>query len=260
MFEWDSKQYVEFVNERTQPAVDLASRVHILLNSPAKIADIGCGPGNSTHVLETYFPHADILGVDSSEDMIRAAESAYPALHFKQYDARNDLSALGTDFEVVFSNACIQWIPDHPVLFGNMMNMLRPGGVLAVQTPMNYDEPIHKIITEISTSGRWREKFPDRRIFYNLTPDEYYDLLSDFTGTFSLWQTTYYHRMKSHEAIMEWYRGTGLRPFTSVLSEEDKKAFEAEIYGEVVKAYPVRKNGEICFRFPRFFMIAEKDA
>jgi len=256
MFTWDSKQYVEFVNERTQPAVDLVSRIQ--LSSPAKIVDIGCGPGNSTYVLAERFPHADILGVDSSEDMIQTAQKTYPSLHFRKCDASTELSGLGNDFDIVFSNACIQWIPGHPVLIKSMMNMLRTGGVLAVQTPMNYDEPIHKIITAVTTSIRWKEKFPAPRVFYNLTPGEYYDLLSELTGTFTLWQTTYYHRMKSHNAIMEWYLGTGLRPYISVLQEKDRKIFESEIYDEVVKAYPVQKNGEIIFRFPRFFMLAEK--
>jgi|WetSurMetagenome_2_1015567.scaffolds.fasta_scaffold178897_1 trans-aconitate 2-methyltransferase len=256
MFTWDSKQYVQFVNERTQPAIDLVLRIQ--LSSPAKIVDIGCGPGNSTHVLETRFPQADILGVDSSVEMINTAKKTYPSLHFSQFDAQKDLSSLGTDFDVVFSNACIQWIPDHRALLKNMMNMLRQGGVLAVQTPMNYDEPIHKIITAVTTSTKWKDKFPNPRIFYNLTPGEYHDLLSELTGIFTLWQTTYYHRMKSHDAIMEWYRGTGLRPYISVLSETDKAMFEKDIYERVVSAYPIQKNGEIIFRFPRFFMLAEK--
>jgi trans-aconitate 2-methyltransferase len=256
MFTWNSEQYVQFVNERTQPAVDLVSRIQ--QSNPAKIVDIGCGPGNSTHVLAERFPHADILGVDSSEEMIDAAKKTYPSLHFSQFNAQRDMTALGTDFDIVFSNACIQWVPDHPALFSNMMNILKSGGVIAIQTPMNYDEPIHKIITAVSASSKWQHKFTDKRIFYNLTPGTYYDLLSDLTDTFTVWETTYYHRMKSHEAIMEWYRGTGLRPYISVLSENDKKAFEAEIYDEIVKAYPVQKNGEIIFRFPRFFILAEK--
>ncbi|MCI1210175.1 MAG: methyltransferase domain-containing protein [Treponema sp.] len=257
MFTWDSEQYVQFVNERTQPAVDLIRRVR--KKDPRKIIDIGSGPGNSTQVLSSFFPDAAILGIDSSDDMIRAAQQSYPSLHFKKCDARTELSGLGGGFDLVFSNACIQWIPDHPVLIKSMMNMLRPGGILAVQTPMNYDEPIHKIISAVTTGSTWKEKFPRPRVFYNLAPGEYFDLLSGLTGTFTLWQTTYFHRMKSHDAIMEWYRGTGLRPYLSVLSENDKKLFEAEVYAKVVKAYPVQKNGEIIFRFPRFFMLAEKE-
>jgi Trans-aconitate methyltransferase len=256
MFTWDAGQYVAFVNERTQPAVDLLSRIPPVRAD--KIADIGCGPGNSTNVLASRFPQARVLGIDSSAEMIQAAKETYPRLEFRQYDAQQNLAVLGTDFDIVFSNACIQWVPDHPVLFRNMMNMLRPGGVLAVQTPMNYDEPIHKIITAAAADSEWREKIPLKRIFYNLEPGEYADLLSDLTDTFSLWQTTYYHRMKSHVAILEWYRGTGLRPYTSVLPEDDKKRFEAQIYDEIVRAYPVSKNGEVIFKFPRFFMLAEK--
>ena len=256
MFTWDSAQYVQFVNERTQPAIDLVSRIHA--NDPHKIVDIGCGPGNSTQVLAERFPYAAILGIDSSDEMIRTAKENYPSLHFRKCDARIELAELGNDFDIVFSNACIQWLPDHPSLFRNMMSLLKTGGVLAVQTPMNYEEPIHKIISAVTTSAVWKQKFPDPRIFYNLTPGEYHDLLSGLTDTFTLWQTTYFHRMKSHEAIMEWYRGTGLRPYLSMLSETDKAVFEKEIYEQVVSSYPVQKNGEIIFRFPRFFLTAEK--
>ncbi|MFA6857994.1 MAG: methyltransferase domain-containing protein [Treponema sp.] len=109
MFTWDSKQYVEFVNERTQPAVDLVSRIQ--LSSPDKIVDIGCGPGNSTHVLSERFPHAHILGVDSSEDMIQTAQKTYPSLHFRKCDARTELSGLGNDLTLYFPMPAFSGFP-----------------------------------------------------------------------------------------------------------------------------------------------------
>lgn len=257
MEKWDSKQYLKFEQERTQPAVDLAKRIR--LSHPAKIIDIGCGPGNSTHVLKNYFPESDILGIDNSNNMIKAASEQYKDLRFMQCNAEKELGTFKSEFDIVFSNACIQWIPDHQNLLGNMFALLKFHGIMAIQTPMNYEEPIHKIITEVTTGNEWRDKFPAQRIFYNLTPGEYFDLFSEFPCTFTLWQTTYYHVLPSHEAIMEWYKGTGLRPYLSVLSEEDKKNFMQCIFNRIVQAYPKQKNGMVIFKFPRFFMLVEKE-
>jgi trans-aconitate 2-methyltransferase len=256
MADWNSAGYLKFVNERTQPAVDLINRID--KENPLKIIDIGCGPGNSTEVLAKRFPNAKILGADNSPNMIEAAEKKYPNLQFVLCDASKDLISLDNDFDIVFSNACIQWIPNHNELLKNMMGLLRQGGVLAVQTPMNYNEPIHQIIGEVSASEKWASRFLNKRIFYNLSQSGYYDLLSDISADFVLWQTTYFHKMKSHGDIMEWYRSTGLRPYLDVLSEDDKHEFERDVYDKLTAAYPKQKNGEIIFRFPRFFFIANK--
>lgn len=256
MADWDSAKYLEFVNERTQPAIDLANRIH--LDDPGRILDIGCGPGNSSAVLAGRFPKADILGVDNSPAMIESARDKHPEIRFQLCDAARDLPALPGGYDVVFSNACIQWIPDHPRILQEMMGLLSLGGVLAVQTPMNYQEPIHLIIGEVSTSRKWAAKFDDPRIFHNLEQGEYFELLSGLATEFTLWQTSYFHVMSSHEDIMEWYRGTGLRPYLNALPDSDKRDFEADIYREIVKAYPVQRNGQIIFRFPRFFFTATR--
>lgn len=251
---WNAAQYLKFMRERTQPAVDLANR--ILLEHPVKIIDIGCGPGNSTQVLSDRFPGASILGIDSSENMIQSARNEHPGMEFRLIDAGSDLTELGTDYDIVFSNACIQWIPNHPALLRSLMSLLRPGGILAVQTPMNYQEPIHQIIQEVSGSQLWKPYFPNPRIFHNLTQEEYFDLLSELSADFALWQTTYFHIMKSHQDILEWYRSTGLKPYLDVLPEDLKDAFETEIMEQVKLRYPVQGNGSILFRFPRFFFTA----
>lgn len=255
MSSWDSKQYLKFSKERTQPAIDLANRIEI---NPQSIIDIGCGPGNSTAVLAEKFPNAKILGIDNSENMIISAKKNYPNIEFMLCDAENGFADIERKFDVVFSNACIQWIPNHKKLLNNMMSLLNKDGILAIQTPMNYEEPIHKIIAEVTKSDKWKDKFPNPRIFYNLMPSEYYDILDEISTDFSMWTTTYFHRMKSHNNIMEWYRGTGLRPYLAVLNESDRIKFEKDILEEVVKAYPKQKNGEIIFKFPRFFFIARK--
>lgn len=256
MHKWDADQYLKFKQERTQPAVDLISR--LVQEAPATVLDVGCGPGNSTQALSVRFPQADILGIDSSEAMITAAKAALPDLSFTLCDASTGLPALGRTFDLVFSNACLQWIPDHPALLRALFDILTPGGCLAVQIPINYEQPIHKIIASVAASEKWDAKLPNKREFYTLRPENYYDLLSGLTDDFHIWSTIYFHRMRSHQDIIEWYRGTGLKPYLSALSAEDGKAFEADIYAEVVKAYTPQQNGEIIFRFPRLFFTAKK--
>lgn len=255
MGDWNSEQYLKFKAQRTQPAIDLAAR---LGGSPREIIDLGCGPGNSTRVLKNRFPGAHIIGADSSENMIARAREENPDLEFSPLDLNGDLSAFDGRFDVVFSNACFQWVQNHRELLPRVFGLLKPGGTLAVQIPMNFDEPIHRIITKISESEKWRGKFPEKRIFYTLTQSEYFDILSELTDDFELWQTTYFHRMPSIESIIEWYRSTGLRTYLAALSEADGEDFIADISAELEREYPKQKNGEIIFRFPRFFFIARK--
>lgn len=254
MHDWDSRQYLKFENERTQPAIDLANRIKI--QNPQRIVDIGCGPGNSTQVLAQKYPNAKILGVDSSPDMIETAKKEHPEIDFMQCDASRDLAMLGGEYDIVFSNACIQWIPEHERLIPNMIALLKKGGVLAVQTPMNYQEPVHKITDQVIASEKWKVDMPVKRVLYNLTQSGYFDLLSQIASSFYLWEIVYYHKMQTHVDILEWYRGTGLRPFFNILPDYKKKAFEQDILSELELAYPVQKSGGILFKFPRLFFVA----
>lgn len=256
MADWNSAQYLKFENERTQPSIDLANRIPV--RDPKRIVDIGCGPGNSTNVLAQRFPNAHVLGVDFSQNMIDSARAAYPQLEFAICDASKDLPMLGDGFDIVFSNACIQWVPGHPKLLREMMALLNEGGILAVQSPLQNELLMQKIVKETAKREKWSGKFPQESAFYNLSQSEYYDLLSEISSDFSMWETVYYHSMKSHNYILEWYRSTGLRPYLNVLSEEEEAAFEKDILKEVASRYPVQKNGEVIFRFPRLFFIAVK--
>lgn len=257
MAAWDAGQYLKFEAERTQPARDLANRVE-LDGACRKALDIGCGPGNSTRVVQERFPQAKIQGIDQSPEMIRAAGEAHPSLSFAVFDITQELSPLGGGYDLVFSNACLQWVPGHGTLLPRLIGLLRPGGVLAAQIPNNAEEPIHRIVEGVSAKAAWRSHFPERRIFHQLKPEQYFDLLSASAVDFTMWETTYYHRLPSHQAILEWYRGTGLRPYLSCLTEEQQRLFEREVLEGIERAYPVRQNGEVIFRFPRLFFTARR--
>ncbi|KAA8822072.1 methyltransferase domain-containing protein [Bifidobacterium vespertilionis] len=265
MVQWDSEQYLRFKTERTQPSRDLAAQLPPETNADGetvvrRVLDIGCGPGNSTAVLRERYPHARILGVDSSPDMIEAARKAHPDIDFALCDVSDSkrFAKLPKDFDVVFSNACIQWVPDHERLIPRLMSRLVKGGTLAVQTPMNYEEPIHRIIASVVHGPRFGAMLPQQREFYNLTPPEYWEILRAKASSFRMWKTTYMHTLPSHEAIMEWYRGTGLRPYLQALGDDDtaREEFETEVLARVRAAYDTQSDGSIIFPFPRFFFTA----
>lgn len=257
MDDWDAKQYLKFEAERTQPAKDLAGRVE-LNGECRKALDIGCGPGNSTRMVKQRFPQAQVLGIDQSPEMIQAARIENPELAFRVFDVTRDFTPLGADYDLVFSNACLQWVPEHEALLPRLMELLRPGGVLAVQLPNNFEEPVHRIIESVAAKEEWRVRFPARRVFYQLASEQYFDLLSGISPDFSMWETVYFHRLPSHQAILEWYRGTGLRPYLACLEAEEQRLFEREVLEGIERAYPVRKNGEVIFRFPRLFFTARR--
>lgn len=254
MADWNAAQYLKFETERTQPAIDLARRIP--QTSPRRILDVGCGPGNSSAVLAATFPGASILGIDAAPEMVEAARQAHPDMAFAVCDAATDLDSLEAGFDVVFSNACIQWIPDHQRLLATMLRLVAPGGALAVQVPMQMHEPIHEIIDDVANSDKWQAKCGDLDLFHTLQPGRYFDILTRLTPHVTLWETTYYHVLTAHTDIVEWYRGTGLRPYLAALSPSEGDAFAWDVLEQVVRRYPAQAGGEIIFRFPRFFFIA----
>ena len=255
MPQWNPEQYEKFIKNRTQPAIDLVNRLDFI--EPESIIDIGCGPGNSTRVLKDKFPNAKVTGVDNSLEMLEKARGLHPDLEFIQLDATGDLSEISEKFDIVFSNACIQWLPNHGDLLSKLMSLLKPNGVLALQTPMQEEHPVHIIINGLLSTEKWSEKLTPRQ-YYNLSTEKYFDVLSGISSDFAIWETTYCHRMPSYESIIEWYKGTGLRPFLEQLTESDANGFINDVYNELKCKYKVRKNGEILFRFPRLFFIARK--
>lgn len=254
---WDSRQYMRFGNERTRPSEELAAQIK--LESPKTIIDLGCGPGNSTENLLKRFPNADILGVDSSEDMLEAAREKYKdtSLRFEKMNISADMDT-GRKFDVVFSNACLQWIPDHKKLIPALFSMLNDGGVLAVQVPVSYDLAVYAVVRELSDTPKWSGFFDDVHKIKILAAEDYFDILSDLTGEFNIWETVYYHRMGSYEDIIEWYKGTGLRPYFAVLTDDQCKDFQQDIIAGLKGRLPMQKNGEVIYKFPRLFFTAKR--
>lgn len=256
MCEWDANQYCKFEKDRTQPSIDLVNS--IISNNAKLIIDIGCGTGNSTMVLKNRYKDARIIGLDFSDSMLLKAKKNYPNLEFKKFDASKELDSLKEKYDIVFSNACIQWIPDHKTLIPKLFNLLSDNGSLAIQIPQFNKHPMHRVIKTVVELDKWNKKFLKPKELYALPENEYYDIFSSITKKFRIWETVFFHSLPSHQSIVEWYKGAGLRPYLEQLSDEDKIMFETDILNEVKKVYPIQPNGEIIFKFPRLFMLAWK--
>jgi trans-aconitate 2-methyltransferase len=252
---WSAKQYSMFEQQRTRPVRDLVAAIPTHTVSTA--IDLGCGPGNSTEVLAERFPDARITGLDSSDDMLTDARQRLPNLAF-------ELADIGTwnpaqTYDVILANASLQWLPDHAELYPRLVKRLNPGGTLAVQTPDNLEEPAHRLAREVAADGRWASKtgavkHPDRH------PAAYYfELLAPHCAEVDVWRTTYHHPLAGgHQAVVEWFKGSALRPYLQKLDVEEQTAFLDAYLHAISKAYPALADGTVLLPFPRLFIIATR--
>ena len=254
---WSPAQYLKFEDERTRPARDLLAQVP--LDAPGLAIDMGCGPGNSTELIAERFPGARVEGMDSDENMLEAARKRLPTVNFSKGDLETWLPAEKAD--LLYANAVFQWVPDQlSVLKRLMAEGLKSGGVLAIQMPDNLTEPTHRLMEETALGGPWADRFAGGKGKRPLLPkpDEYMNALNPLSNRVDLWHTIYYHPLANAEAIVEWVKGTGLRPWLDLLEEKDRPTY-LEAYTEAIrKTYPPLEDGRVLLRFPRLFIVATK--
>jgi len=254
MQDWNARQYVKFEDERTRPPRDLLAQVP--LERPRRVVDLGCGPGNSTELLVKRFPQAEVIGVDSSPNMLELARARLPQCTFIEDDIATWTPDATTD--VLFANAVFQWVPDHPAVLRRLMEAMPPGGVLAVQMPDNTREPSHVCQREVAESWPWpRGMTPPPSGRADLpSPEFYYDLLKPICAHVDIWQIVYNHPMAGAQAIVEWFKGSALRPLLAALDADGQAKF-LSAYGEkIARGYQPRFDGKVLLRFPRFFIVA----
>jgi trans-aconitate 2-methyltransferase len=269
---WDATQYLRFGGERARPFFDLLARVGAEL--PEFVVDMGCGPGNLTVVLAERWPSAAVCGVDNSPQMIEAARKLIPAGARRSSGTGSVMTshAPGLSFvlddvrhwepqclpDVIVSNAVLQWVPGHRELLVRWADLLAGDGWLAFQVPANYDQPSHAILREMVASARWRPLLRDVELNrQSADPADYAELLAGAGCEVDAWETTYVHILEGDDPVLEWYKGTGLRPVLAVLDADQAADFLAE-YGEQVRAaYPPNSFGTI-FPFRRVFTVAHR--
>lgn len=256
MSDWKPELYLKFERQRTQPTADLAARIEAC--SPRRIIDIGCGPGNSTAVLRSRWPDADITGLDSSPAMIKQAEKTDSSINWICADAAGDLSDLGR-FDIVFSNAAIQWIPSQDKVLPQLFSLLEDGGVMAVQIPNTSQMPIHITLQALVQGQKWGARLGSIATHSAFGAPYYYSILSALSTDIELWETHYYHVMENQHSLVQWYSSTGLKPYIDALeTEADRSVFLSEFGDAIAKAYPAEDNGYVLFPFVRIFFVARK--
>lgn len=253
---WNSNQYLKYSHQRTQPAIDLAARIDIA--HPRRVVDLGCGPGNSTAVLARRWPYAHITGLDNSPPMIAAARQAQPGGHWIQADIASWEATPDDKPDILFSNAALQWVGDHAHLMPHLLHQLNPGGALAVQMPANSDAPPHRLMHRLAASSMWRSAFKVTPVEWHVhEPDFYYDLLAPLAARMDLWCTDYLHILEGVTAIVDWYAGTGLRPWLDALPDDPtRQRFLADYEAGLRPHFPPRRDGRVIFPFRRLFIVA----
>ncbi|RVX70986.1 hypothetical protein B0A52_06144 [Exophiala mesophila] len=261
--DWNATQYLKFDRERTRPSRDLLAQVPSLPTipgRPAHIVDLGCGPGNSTAVIVEQYPDSKITGMDSSPDMIAKAKLALPAHEFILSDLQTYHPPSSQPVDLFFSNAVFQWLPhsDRLPVITRLLQTQSPGGVFAFQVPDNFTEPSHAAMREIAAQGPWAEKLESLRPALDAlqSPQEIYDELAPMCSSVDIWHTHYQHVLESHEAIVEWVKGTGLRPFIDPLDEGQREEFLKRYLEKLKGMYSVRTDGRVLLRYPRLFVVA----
>jgi len=270
---WDPEQYLRYADERQRPFWDLVGQIRT--ETTRNVVDLGCGPGTATAGLRRRWPEAEILGIDNSEVMISRALDALadelasptPLVDSDETHARPALTFLNEDIttwkpapaslDVILSNSALHWVPRHMDLFATWLAALRPGGTLAFQVPGNFNAPSHTLLAELATSPGWRPKLAAvPSIVEAHEPADYYRALNGLASTVDIWETTYYHCLEGDDPVLEWVRGSALRPYLERLGAADAIAFTVAYRRALRLAYPAEESGKTLFAFRRIFVVA----
>lgn len=255
---WDPNVYMKFGDERTRPAADLLARVR--LDAPRRVVDLGCGPGNSTALLAARFPDADLIGLDSSADMLKQARAS--GVRARWIEASFDDWTPSDATDLIYANAAFQWSNDPVALTKRLFQTLAPGGVLAFQAPQNFDQASHVQVRAAVDEGAWRDRLSGVRQYdpdFAKAPD-YARALAPLGAALDVWTTEYLHILSGADPVYRWMSGTGLRPFVQALEGEERTRFEDIVRARLRRAYPPEADGRTLFPFRRLFVIAAKGA
>lgn len=258
---WDPERYLAFTDERGRPFADLLSRVGA--TEVDRVVDLGCGPGNLTGWLKQRWAGADVLGIDSSEDMVaRAAAAGLPGVRFEVADLRGWRADPAVD--VLVSNATLQWVPGHLDLLPRLVEQIVPGGWFAFQVPGNFAEPSHALLHELAGDSRFASHLEEVAHPDAHGPEVYLDALLRLGCTVDAWETTYLHLLRGPDPVFTWISGTGARPVLQALPDELRGVFEAEYKQLLREAYPPRESGTgepvTVLPFRRVFVVAQLPA
>ena len=258
---WNPARYLRFADHRLRPALELMARIP--LERPGTIVDLGCGTGHITRLLAERWPAARVTGVDHSAEMLAEAAAVPSPIRWIQADIGEWRPERPVD--LVFANASLHWIEGHDALFARLMGMVSSGGCLAVQMPLSWPLPSHRLMRETLADGgpggapiggsdlrracarKWVDDAP-----------VYFDRLHPFAATIDIWESEYLQVLDGADPVLEWVRGSGLRPVLQGLGEDDRERFLPVYTDRLRKAYPRRADGTTLYPFRRLFIVAVK--
>lgn len=254
---WDPLQYNRFERERDRAAHDLLARLPGEL-APNEIWDLGCGAGQHAVRLKRRWPEARVHGLDSSAAMLAQAKARDADIDWRL----GDIAGWAPDrpADLILANASLHWLPDHEPLFRRLTDTLAPGGVLAVQMPMAHETRHHSLMREVAANGAWAATLAGTgTVAPLLEPERYYAVLSESCGEIDIWSTTYLQALTGPDAVLEWMKGTALRPCLAALPDEVmRRAYLDALGGRLSSAFPRRPDGTTLMPFPRLFLVARK--
>jgi len=253
---WNPALYLKFGAERTRPAADLLARVP--LEAPKRIVDLGCGPGNSTALLRARYPHAEIIGLDSSQAMLDEAAASGVAARWLLGDL--DTWAPDAPVDLIYANAAFHWSADIFALITRLMGCLKPGGVLAYQVPFNADQPCYTEVRAAADLPRWAGKLASVTQYQLGAAEDHVRALAPLAAHTDVWTARYIHILAGADAAYRWSESTGVRPFLDALPAEEREAFAAELKARFARFYPQDSDGRTLFAFRRLFAVAIRPA
>jgi trans-aconitate 2-methyltransferase len=255
---WDPAKYVQFGDHRQRPFFDLTARIDAA--APREVIDLGCGPGNLTATLAERWPDAKVVGLDSSAEMLSKADTQATSIANLEFRL-GDIAAWtpSPETDVVVSNAALQWVPEHVDLLPAWLAALRPGAWFALQVPGNFTSPSHTLMRELAGSPAWAHKLDGVLRHEGAVADaaRYLDIMLRAGYAADAWETTYLQVLPGDNAVLEWVRGTALRPILAALSSEDGAEFERAYAQRLAAAYPSTEYGTV-YPFRRIFVVGRK--
>lgn len=252
---WDPAQYAKFGDHRLRPALDLIGRIPDI--EARRIVDLGCGPGEITEMLATRWPEAEVTGLDSSPDMLKKARALGGRVRYVEGDVAGWTSEPKVD--LLFSNACLQWLPDHERLFPRLVGQVMPGGTIAIQMPHNHDQPSHRIIARLSEEAPFKARLAGKlRHDPVASPDAYWRMMKPLVAKIDVWEVDYLQALSGEDPVLNWTMGTALRPVLDALDETLRPKFTEKYRDGLRAAYPREAEGSTLFPFRRLFILAER--
>lgn len=258
---WNPQQYERFKSERAAPFEDLLAliekRAELSPIEVIEVIDLGCGTGQLTAQLASLWPHAQVLGIDASAEMLAQAP-VQPRLQFKQQTIESTVAG-GNQWDLVFSHAALQWIDDHQQLWPQIWSLVRPGGQLAIQMPSNHGHTTHQLLRKLvsaepfcSALSGWKRPLPVLGI------EAYAHLLYDLGASqIQVLEKVYPHVLESAEELVQWMKGTAMVPYLERLSADLAASLVQAFRAEIQVAFP---ESPVFYGFRRTLIYAQKES